>query len=189
MRSFVGYPLTALGALALSGLLGACGGDDGASSPDASPDVAAAADTVVYVVRHAETTGAGTDPMLSPAGLARAQALATQLAGAHVVAIYTSQYHRTHDTAIPTSTASGVAIVDRTVDGTNATTYGTELAALANAQRGKGDVLIVGHSNTVPDTVLAIAQMSIPAIADTEYNRFYAITLASDGPHLVSSTY
>ena len=180
----------ALAAIALCASIGACSGDDGASSPDAaSPDVAVAADTVVYVVRHAETAGAGTDPMLSPAGLARAQALATQLAGAHVVAIYTSQYHRTHDTAIPTSMASGIGIVDRVVDGTNAATYGTELAALANAQRGKGDVLIVGHSNTVPDTVRALANVTIPAIADTEYNRLYAITLAGDGPHLVSSTY
>ena len=29
----------------------------------------------------------------------------------------------------------------------------------------------------------------VPAIAETEYNRLYIVTLAADGPHLESTTY
>ncbi|MCX5748108.1 MAG: hypothetical protein NT062_37085, partial [Proteobacteria bacterium] len=55
----------------LVALLAACGGDD-APAVDAPASIdALSADTVVYVVRHAETAGAGSDPQLSPAGLAR----------------------------------------------------------------------------------------------------------------------
>jgi broad specificity phosphatase PhoE len=66
---------------------------------------------MVIVVRHAEraddgasaaTSMAGSpDPELSEVGKARAQKLATMLADAGVVAIYTTEYRRTKDTAAP----------------------------------------------------------------------------------------
>lgn len=158
-------------------------------APIADPDAPAAQPTVVYVVRHAETTGVGSDPALSAQGEARAASLALRLAEAHVVAIYTSQYRRTHDTAVPASTAAGVAIETMRVDGSNAATYGEELATAARAHGGTGDVLIVGHSNTVPATVLALGGAAIAPITETEFDRLYTITLAPGGAQVAEETY
>lgn len=165
-------------------LVTACSGDEGLVIDAALP-----ADTVVFVVRHAETTSGSLDPSLSTEGQARAQALATLLAPENVAAIYTSQYLRTRETAAPLADATSVAIQVRTVDGSNAATYGTELATLVHDTNSAQAVLIVGHSNTVPDTVKALSGVTIPPIAETEYNRLYTITLAADGPHMVAGTY
>jgi len=89
-------------------------GDD-----DPDPDAAVAKDTVVFVVRHAETTGATSDPPLSTAGQARAQALANVLAKVDLAAVYTSQYRRTRDTGVPAADAATLTIQVRQVDGTN----------------------------------------------------------------------
>jgi len=178
--------------MCLAFMVVACSGDDGATTPDASIDASLdgqAAVTTVFVVRHAETTGVGTDPLLSPAGEARSQQLATRLANAHISAIYTSEYRRTHDTAIATSTASSVAITERPVAGMDATAYGTELAALVRSAPPPQAILIVGHSNTVPETVKALSGTTITPIAESEYNRLYTITLDADGAVVDASTY
>ncbi|MCX5742924.1 MAG: histidine phosphatase family protein, partial [Proteobacteria bacterium] len=120
-----------------------------------------------------------------PAGLARAARLATLLADAHIGAVYTSQYVRTHDTGVPTADAAAIAITTRPVDGV---ADGMELVA-AVAAGGAHAVLIVGHSNTVPETVLAFTGTTVAPIAETEYDRLYTITLAPDGPHVVAGTY
>lgn len=161
----------------------ACSGDD------AVPDAAVAKDTVAFVVRHAETTSDPVDPPLSTAGQARAQALAGILATAEVAAIYSSQYRRTRDTGTVVGDAVGVLVQVRQVDGTNAATYGAELATLVRDTHPSQAVLIVGHSNTVPETVKALSGVTIPPIAESEYNRLYTITLASDGAHVDLMTY
>ncbi|CAN5791655.1 hypothetical protein BH11MYX2_BH11MYX2_07850 [soil metagenome] len=176
--------------LCLAFKLAACSGDDGADGPavDASIDAPAAV-TTVFVVRHAETTGSGTDPLLSAAGQARSELLATKLAGANISAIYTSEYHRTHDTAVPASTASSVAITVRPIASASATTYGMELATLVGDATPPQAILIVGHSNTVPETVKALSGTTIAPIAETEYDRMYTITLGDDGAVVDASTY
>lgn len=161
----------------------ACSGDD------AAPDAAPAMDTVVFVVRHAETTTDPVDPPLSAAGQTRAQALAARLTTANIAAVYSSQYRRTRDTAMVVADAAGVVVQVRAVDGTNGATYGTELATLVRDTNSSQAVLIVGHSNTVPDTVKALSGVTIPAIAESEYNRLYTITLATDGAHVDMTTY
>lgn len=161
-----------------------CSGDD-----EQTPDAAPAVDTVVFVVRHAETTTDPVDPGLSVAGQARAQALATTLSTANIAAVYSSQYRRTRETATVVADAASLMVQIRQVDGSNATTYGAELSAMVRSTNPSQAVLIVGHSNTVPDTVKALSGMTVPAIAETEYNRLYTITLAADGAHVVASTY
>ncbi len=158
-------------------------------APVGTVDGPAGPPTIVYVVRHAETTGVGTNPGLSAAGMARANALALRLADADVVAIYSSQYTRTHDTGVPTATAAGRTVQVVTVNNANAATYGTQLATAARSHAGTGNVLIVGHSNTVPDTVLALGGTTVSPISETEFNRIYTITLAPEGARMVESTY
>src|SRR5260221_521280 len=58
--------------------------------------------TTVLIVRHAEKmANAGGDPDISPAGVARANALATVAGRAGVEAAYVTQYRRTRETAAP----------------------------------------------------------------------------------------
>src|SRR5690242_8447292 len=63
--------------------------------------------TTIILVRHAEknTDPAVKDPELTPAGTARAQALAQMLMKSGVTAIYTTPYARTRSTAAPLATA------------------------------------------------------------------------------------
>src|ERR1043165_7635728 len=67
------------------------------------------AEPFVVLVRHAEKgTNSDKDPDLSPAGRARADALAEMLKDSGLVAIFTSEFKRTIETAAPTARAVGI---------------------------------------------------------------------------------
>jgi phosphohistidine phosphatase SixA len=178
-------------------LLVACSSDPAPAEPDASdrtPDAsvptpdASALTTVVFVVRHAETTTDPNDPALSTAGQARAQALAQIVAPAQLAAVLSSQFRRTRDTGAPAAAAASLAVEVMAVTAANLATYGAELATAARSHAGRA-VLIVGHSNTVPATVEALAGTTVPPIAETEFDRLYTITLDATGAHLEMTTY
>jgi broad specificity phosphatase PhoE len=132
---------------------------------------------MVIVVRHAEraddgasaaTSMAGSpDPELSEVGKARAQKLATMLADAGVVAIYTTEYRRTKDTAAPLAAGTGVKAE---------VVLARESAALIEKIKShkNGAVLVVGHSNTVPAIVKALGGTAL-AMADDEYDSMYFV--------------
>jgi phosphohistidine phosphatase SixA len=159
-----------------------CGGDPASPGPDASSDV------IVYVVRHAETGSTAADPSLDATGQARAAALAARLDGAGITAAFASQYKRTRETAMPTAAAAGIAVTVVPATATNTATYGAELVT-AVRDSGAHAALIVGHSNTVPDTVEAFTGATVTAIEETEFDRIFTITLATDGPHLEEGHY
>ena len=70
----------------------------------------ASAQPVVVIVRHGEkVTNGGTDPDLSSAGRARADALARILKDSGITAIFTTEFKRTQETAAPTATSAHVA--------------------------------------------------------------------------------
>jgi len=138
----------------------------------------AAQQTVIFV-RHAERadggaggaamTGAPADPSLSDAGAARAARLATMLADAGVKGIYTSEYKRTQETAKPIASKLGLAI--QVVPSKDA----AGLAAKIKAAHARDTVLIIGHSNTIPELVRAFGGPEIK-IADDEYSGIYILT-------------
>jgi broad specificity phosphatase PhoE len=123
----------------------------------------------VYVVRHLNTPEGQPDPDLLPEGRAAAVALADlmetdRFQGARrPVAIYVSDYKRTRQTAAPTAARFGL----------NVTVYDPRDTAglIARVRAEPGPVLIVGHSNTVPDIVAALggtrpAPLSHPDFGD-----------------------
>jgi broad specificity phosphatase PhoE len=104
-------------------------------------------------MRHLNTPAGEPDPDLLPAGREAAIALADlmetdQFEGRRPVAIYVSDYKRTRQTANPT--AARLAL-DVTVYDPRDTA-----ALIARVRAEPGPVLIVGHSNTVPDIVAAL---------------------------------
>ena len=116
---------------------------------------AAALDTV-YLVRHAEKAGWPSDrdldafQPLSIAGATRAEALVPRLKSAGIAHVYTSRTTRTLQTGVPLALAVGIPI---TPD--DASTKPDEMAAFLTRLREKHTadkaILIVGHSNTIPE--------------------------------------
>ena len=129
----------------------------------------AAAAPTVFLVRHAEKAdGAGVDPKnpdLSSAGRARAESLARMLRDAGVVAIFASEYARTQQTAEEMSRASGA---DVTV------VPAKDLGALVEKLKAtEGNVLVVGHSNTLPEIIKKLGVEKPVQIAETDYDNLF----------------
>lgn len=152
----------------------------GASSP-----------TTLVIVRHAEkATDDPRDPSLSEAGQARARDLAAVLSHANLGAIYATQYRRTRDTAGSAATAAGLSVTERPVPGGDAAPYAAALAREVLAAHAGRTVLVVGHSNTVPDLVKAFSGFTVAPLADDHYDRLFVIVIArGTGPRLIESRY
>jgi broad specificity phosphatase PhoE len=133
------------------------------------------ASTTVIMVRHAEkdTTLVGADPPLSAKGILRAQALRHVLKDAGVAAIYVTPYLRNRQTAQPLATALGESLtvvypVEETVQ------------RLRTRHRGQS-VLVVGHSDTVPQIVASLARRPFPTPGHVPYDGMWVVTIAEDG--------
>lgn len=109
----------------------------------ASP--AFAQDAPIYVTRHYDTPAGERDPDLLQQGKARADKLASWFYGRTLKAIYVSDFKRARQTAAPLAATLGVT--PETYDPRDTP------AIVARAKAAGGPVLIVGHSNTVPDLV------------------------------------
>lgn len=140
-----------------------------------TPSVASA--QMVIVVRHAERADAGApagaamtaapDPELSAAGKARAQALAAMLKDAGVTAIYTTEFRRTKDTAAPLADALKIT--------PEAVSSREQAAMIAKIKAHKtGAVLVVGHSNTVPEIVKALGGPDV-TVGGNEYDSLFFV--------------
>jgi len=142
------------------------------------PTVAWAQQTVI-VVRHAERadggagantmTGKPADPPLSAVGEARAAKLAAMLKDAGVNAIFTTEFKRTQDTAKPLAARLGL----KTEVVAASDTAG--LIARIKKDHAKDVVVIIGHSNTVPDIVKAFTG-KVVTMADEEYDAMFVLT-------------
>jgi broad specificity phosphatase PhoE len=158
-----------------------------AAPPPAARVAPVAAVTTVVVVRHAEKSADDPrDPSLTAAGEERARGLAAVLADAGVSAIYTTQYKRNRQTAAPIAEKLGIPVTQRPVDATNSVSYASDLAREILSRNSGKTVLVVGHSNTVPDIVKALSGRSIPSISDPEYDHIFIVEIpASGAPRLL----
>lgn len=139
----------------------------------------------VFVVRHAEKADpSDPDTPLSEAGEARSRALASALKAKGVKAVYATEFRRTQQTAKPTAQAAGLDVVIIN----NAER--TALIERAKAVPMGSAVLIVGHSNTVPDIVRELSGEEVDGIPENEFDNLYEVVLEADGrKHLVRSKY
>jgi broad specificity phosphatase PhoE len=129
--------------------------------------------TTVILVRHAEKNiePNNPDPDLSPAGQGRAQELVHILGSKGITAIYATQYHRTQQTARPLAERLGLPVTQ--IDAANS----TELVRRIRSDNPGGVVFVVGHNNTVPQTVNALSGGSLPVIPENEFDNMYVVTL------------
>ena len=138
------------------------------------------------VVRHAEKTSDDPqDPALSPAGQARAEALAMQLHDTPLTAIYATGFRRTQQTAAPVARTHRIDV--QTYD---AKLPAPEFASQLRRMHPSGVVLVIGHSNTVPDIVAALCECEIAEIDESTYGDRYDVRIALEGrATLVRATY
>lgn len=136
--------------------------------------LAAAADHPVIVVRHAERAGgAGNAVPLSEAGRCRAGKLAAMLADAGVQAIFSSEAARTRETAEPLAGKLGLTVRQHPGGDTPGL-----LRQVREAAR-TGAVLVVGHSNTVPEIVAGLGGGTASPLGEAEFDRLYVVTPGS----------
>ena len=128
----------------------------------------------VFLVRHGEKVDHSSDAKLSAAGLERAETLAEMLRNSELEYIHSSDFIRTRDTAKPTASAHGLKMELYNPD---------DLPALAEKLRKTGGRhLVVGHSNTTPAMVELLGGKPGSKINDeSEYDRLYIVTIATDG--------
>ena len=122
----------------------------------------------IFVVRHAEKESDAPDTPLSDKGRSRAACLAQTLKDAHISAVLTSQYIRTKQTAAPiTELAHAHA---ESFDAKAA----LQIAAAAQEAAKSGNVLIVGHSNTIPQLMSALGAPSV-SIPDSSFDQLFIV--------------
>jgi len=147
--------------------------------------------TTVYLVRHAEKAAEpAADPPLLEAGNKRAGALARMLGKAGIKTIYTSQYLRTKQTAGPLANQLGISPTVIPVKmGENprelSPQYLTEMAKRVYSNTG-GAVLIVGHSNTIPEIIKALGGDIAPTIDETVFDDLFIVTVYAKGKSKVA---
>jgi broad specificity phosphatase PhoE len=154
---------------------------------------AMAGDQVIFLVRHAERAPLpanqppprgmmGEDPPLSAAGQERARRLAAMLASAGIKHILTTEYQRTRQTAAPTAERANVKPVMGAAKDPQ--------PFIDQVQKASGNVLIVGHSNTIPDLLKGLGVKQAITIAENEYDNLFVVVRHGAGePTLIRLRY
>lgn len=142
----------------------------------------AAGPTTVVVVRHAERASeTDRDSPLSPAGEARARALADALADAGISAVLATRYQRTQNTARPLAERLGLP-VQIEESGTDAETSAQALAERIRTRHAGQTLLVVGHSNTVPLIVRVLGGSEVGPLRSGDYDNLFVVTVPAQGP-------
>ena len=128
--------------------------------------------TTYYIVRHAEKEQGTTmlsDPPLSAEGEKQAIDLKTYLQDKNIKTIYATNYARTIATAEPLRKALGLNL--KIYDPRKNEQLVAELKSI-----GDGNVLVVGHSNTVDDVVNGLlGETRMTDLPDTAYGNVFIV--------------
>lgn len=129
--------------------------------------------TTYYLIRHAEkdrSNKENRDPGLTQEGLGRSLKWAEVFKNVKFDAVYSTNYKRTKETALPTAMKNGLEVTIYNPQNFDPSTF-------KDATKGV-TVLIVGHSNTTPSMVNAfIKEKKYEQIDDTNNGNLYIITM------------
>jgi phosphohistidine phosphatase SixA len=141
----------------------------------------------VFLVRHAEKEAEPReDPPLKKEGAARSQELARLLSSAGVKTIITSQFARTKQTAEPLATKTGLTVTSITLKSNPANQKLIAEESTAEVvkkilERAGESVLVVGHSNSVPDVIKVLGGDVVPTIDEKKFNDLFIVTVYAKG--------
>jgi broad specificity phosphatase PhoE len=137
----------------------------------AGPSPAPTGKGVIVLVRHAERVQSAMtdDAPLTDAGKARAERLATMLAKSDIKAIFVTRFRRTRETARPVADLLKLTPIEESDT--------DQLVAKLRAH-GNENVLVVGHSDTVPDVIKAFGGPTV-TIADDDFGDLFVLAPAT----------
>ena len=129
--------------------------------------------SVYYFIRHAEkdrSDSTNKNPSLTLQGLERANKWALFFKDKNIAAVYSTNYKRTQQTALPIAKEQNLEIISYTAK---------ELISEKFIADNKGkNIVIVGHSNTTPELVNSLlGEKKYEDIADRENNNVFIVTL------------
>ncbi|MDB9828771.1 histidine phosphatase family protein [Flavobacteriaceae bacterium] len=129
--------------------------------------------SVYYFIRHAEkdrSDPTNKNPSLTIQGLERANKWAVFFKDKNIAAVYSTNYIRTRQTALPIAKEQNIEIINYTTK---------ELISEKFIANNKGkNIVIVGHSNTTPELVNSLlGEKKYKDIADSENNNLFIVTL------------
>jgi broad specificity phosphatase PhoE len=126
----------------------------------------------VFFVRHAEKASApADDPGLNAAGEKRAECLAKMLQEAGIKQIYVTDAKRTQQTAAPL--AAALKLTPAIIPGKDPNALISKLT-----YAGAGNVLVVGHSNTLQFVLARLRAGDVKQIGEDEYDRMFVVSMA-----------
>jgi broad specificity phosphatase PhoE len=137
--------------------------------------------TTFIVIRHAEKElGTIDDPPLSEEGERRAQRLAQMFGerrfAGRIQAVFTSDTHRAQMTAAPLATR--LALTAQVIP---VATNTRQLIQRARERNRGSIVLIVGHSDTVPEIVTQLSGIAVPPLHEDEFDAVFVVSVPSIG--------
>jgi len=140
-------------------------------------NIAHAEPGLVVIVRHAEKAKEpAADPALTSEGERRAADLVQAVASAKITSIITTQWRRTRDTAAPLAKALGIEPQVISTKGGDAAAHVRELVEAVRKQ--SGNVLVVGHSDTVSALLAALNGPKLPNLCDASFDRIFVLAYA-----------
>lgn len=137
----------------------------------------------IYIVRHAEKQLVGDDPELAYVGGVRAVKLSQILEKENIKHVFSTDYIRTKSTAKPTAEKAGLEI--EIYDPKN------QDALVEELRTREGNILVVGHSNTVSQLANYFVGdgEKFADLTDLEYDFIYVVTLEKNSETVVRKIY
>jgi len=140
----------------------------------------AVAQSTIFIVRHAEKVDGSLDPNLSVPGQKRAKRLANVLKDAGISKIFVTEFKRTQQTAAPLATT--LNLTPNIIPAQNSPLLITRLRA------SSGNVLVVGHSNTIPQVIAGLGITTPIQIGENDYDNLFVLVRRGT-PHLIRLHY
>ncbi|MFC3416044.1 SixA phosphatase family protein [Algoriphagus hitonicola] len=138
----------------------------------------------IYIVRHAEKQLVeDPDPELLQVGQVRAKKLAQILENQEIKHVFSTDYKRTQLTVQPTAQQAGLEI--QSYDPSNHDALVEQLRSL------EGNILVVGHSNTVSQLANYFVGEGekYEDLKEIEYDFIYEVSLEKNGSSVVRKLY
>lgn len=131
--------------------------------------------TTIILVRHAEKAKSNdNNPNLSEIGQQRAKKLAKTLKNASINTIYATEFARTQETAKPLSEIINIPI--KIIEANSTDKLVNEIQ-----DKHKGEnILVVGHSNTLPSIIEKLGNIKIQDLEENEYDNLFILNISKN---------
>ncbi len=130
--------------------------------------VSASEFTEIYLVRHGEKVDNSSNSDLTDLGKSRAQTFSALLSNENVTHVFSTDFLRTKNTADPTAKSHNLEIEIYNADRDQE--FAEKLIKLS------GTILVVGHSNTIPNLVNRLTGENFEDLDESVYDKIYRVT-------------